>query len=77
YVKSSLTPGSLDVTHYLIKAGVLPYLEKLGFYAAGYGCATCIGNSGPRPDEVSQAIADNGMAVAAVLSGNRDFEGRV
>ncbi|WP_271752126.1 aconitate hydratase AcnA [Cohnella sp. JJ-181] len=77
YVKSSLTPGSLVVTDYLIKSGVLPYLEKLGFYVAGYGCATCIGNSGPLPDEVSQAIADNDMTVAAVLSGNRNFEGRV
>lgn len=77
YVKSSLTPGSLVVTDYLTKAGLLPYLEKLGFYVAGYGCATCIGNSGPLPDEVSQAIADNDMTVAAVISGNRNFEGRV
>jgi len=77
YVKSSLTPGSLVVTDYLTKAGLLPYLEKLGFYVAGYGCATCIGNSGPLPDEVSQAIADNDLTVAAVLSGNRNFEGRV
>ncbi|MBB6679010.1 aconitate hydratase AcnA [Cohnella lubricantis] len=77
YVKSSLTPGSLVVTEYLTKAGLLPYLEKLGFYVAGYGCATCIGNSGPLPDEVSEAIADNDLTVAAVLSGNRNFEGRV
>nr|WP_254450516.1 aconitate hydratase AcnA [Cohnella herbarum] len=77
YVKSSLTPGSLVVTDYLTNAGLLPYLEKLGFYVAGYGCATCIGNSGPLPDEVSAAIADNDLAVAAVLSGNRNFEGRV
>jgi len=77
YVKSSLTPGSLVVTDYLTKSGLLPYLEKLGFYVAGYGCATCIGNSGPLPDEVSQAIADNDLTVAAVLSGNRNFEGRV
>ncbi len=77
YVKSSLTPGSLVVTDYLRKAGLLPYLEKIGFYVAGYGCATCIGNSGPLPDEVSQAIADNDLTVAAVLSGNRNFEGRV
>jgi aconitate hydratase len=77
YVKSSLTPGSLVVTEYLKKAGLLEPLEKLGFYVAGYGCATCIGNSGPLPDEVSQAIADNDMTVAAVLSGNRNFEGRV
>ncbi|MFC5702487.1 aconitate hydratase AcnA [Cohnella faecalis] len=77
YVKSSLTPGSLVVTEYLTKSGLLPYLEKIGFYVAGYGCATCIGNSGPLPDEVSQAIADNDMTVAAVISGNRNFEGRV
>lgn len=77
YVKSSLTPGSLVVTDYLEKAGLLNYLESLGFYVAGYGCATCIGNSGPLPDEVSEAIADNDMTVAAVLSGNRNFEGRV
>ncbi|KOP65035.1 aconitate hydratase [Bacillus sp. FJAT-18019] len=77
YVKSSLTPGSLVVTDYLEKSGLLQYLEALGFYVAGYGCATCIGNSGPLPDEVSEAIADNDMTVAAVLSGNRNFEGRV
>lgn len=77
YVKSSLTPGSLVVTEYLKKAGLLESLEALGFYLAGYGCATCIGNSGPLPDEVSQAIADNDLTVAAVLSGNRNFEGRV
>ncbi|WP_223067016.1 aconitate hydratase AcnA [Paenibacillus caui] len=77
YVKSSLTPGSLVVTEYLKKAGLIEPLEKLGFYVAGYGCATCIGNSGPLPDEVSAAIADNDLTVAAVLSGNRNFEGRV
>ncbi|MBD2848358.1 aconitate hydratase AcnA [Paenibacillus sp. IB182496] len=77
YVKSSLTPGSLVVTDYLTKAGLIEPLEALGFHVAGYGCATCIGNSGPLPDEVSQAIADNDMTVAAVLSGNRNFEGRV
>ncbi|MFD0696863.1 aconitate hydratase AcnA [Paenibacillus sp. GCM10027628] len=77
YVKSSLTPGSLVVTEYLVKAGLLESLEALGFHVAGYGCATCIGNSGPLPDEVSKAIADNDMTVAAVLSGNRNFEGRV
>ncbi|TFE26896.1 aconitate hydratase AcnA [Cohnella luojiensis] len=77
YVKSSLTPGSLVVTDYLNNAGLLPYLEKLGFYVAGYGCATCIGNSGPLPDEVSLAIAENDLSVSAVLSGNRNFEGRV
>jgi len=77
YVKSSLTPGSLVVTEYLAKAGLIEPLEALGFHVAGYGCATCIGNSGPLPDEVSAAIADNDMTVAAVLSGNRNFEGRV
>ncbi|CAH1218755.1 Aconitate/2-methylaconitate hydratase [Paenibacillus plantiphilus] len=77
YVKSSLTPGSLVVTEYLKRAGLLESLEALGFHVAGYGCATCIGNSGPLPDEVSKAIADNDMTVAAVLSGNRNFEGRV
>lgn len=77
YVKSSLTPGSLVVTDYLKKAGLMDALESLGFHVAGYGCATCIGNSGPLPDEVSQAIADNDMTVASVLSGNRNFEGRV
>jgi aconitate hydratase len=77
YVKSSLTPGSLVVTEYLQKAGLIPSLEALGFHVAGYGCATCIGNSGPLPDAVSKAVADNDMTVAAVLSGNRNFEGRV
>lgn len=77
YVKSSLTPGSLVVTEYLTKAGLIEPLEALGFHVAGYGCATCIGNSGPLPDEVSKAIADNDMTVSAVLSGNRNFEGRV
>ncbi|GGA50068.1 aconitate hydratase AcnA [Paenibacillus physcomitrellae] len=77
YVKSSLTPGSLVVTQYLEKAGLIGPLEQLGFHVAGYGCATCIGNSGPLPDEVSAAIADNDLTVAAVLSGNRNFEGRV
>jgi len=77
YVKSSLTPGSLVVTEYLKKANLIEPLEALGFHVAGYGCATCIGNSGPLPDEVSQAIADNDLTVASVLSGNRNFEGRV
>jgi len=77
YVKSSLTPGSLVVTDYLQKSGLMEPLEQLGFHVAGYGCATCIGNSGPLPDEVSHAIAENDMTVASVLSGNRNFEGRV
>jgi aconitate hydratase len=77
FVKSSLTPGSLVVTEYLKKANLIEPLEALGFHVAGYGCATCIGNSGPLPDEVSQAIADHDLTVASVLSGNRNFEGRV
>jgi len=77
YVKTSLTPGSLVVTEYLQKAGLIEPLEALGFHVTGYGCGTCIGNSGPLPDEVSKTIADNDMTVAAVLSGNRNFEGRV
>ena len=77
YVKSSFAPGSLVVTEYLRKAGLLSYLDELGFNVVGYGCTTCIGNSGPLPDEVSEAIEKNNMTVAAVLSGNRNFEGRV
>lgn len=77
FVKSSLTPGSRVVTDYLQESGLLKYLEKLGFYIAGYGCATCIGNSGPLPDAISNAIVDNDLAVASVLSGNRNFEGRI
>ncbi|UJB21622.1 MULTISPECIES: aconitate hydratase AcnA [Lysobacter] len=77
WVKTSLGPGSLVVTDYLKKAGVLSELEKLGFYVVGYGCTTCIGNSGPLPDEVSKGIAEHELVVASVLSGNRNFEGRV
>ena len=77
WVKTSLAPGSLVVTDYLQKAGVLADLEKLGFYLVGYGCTTCIGNSGPLPQAVSQGIVENDLAVAAVLSGNRNFEGRI
>ena len=77
YVKSSLAPGSLIVTDYLKKAGLLPYLEKLGYNVVGYGCATCIGNSGPLAEEVTNAIKENDMTVASVLSGNRNFEGRI
>ncbi|GAB3384499.1 aconitate hydratase AcnA [Lysobacter fragariae] len=77
WVKTSLGPGSLVVTDYLKKAGVLADLEQLGFFVVGYGCTTCIGNSGPLPDEVSKGIAENDLAVASVLSGNRNFEGRV
>ncbi|TYQ18403.1 UNVERIFIED_CONTAM: aconitate hydratase [Acetivibrio alkalicellulosi] len=77
YVKTSLAPGSLVVTDYLQRSGLLPYLEKLGFYIAGYGCTTCIGNSGPLINEVSKAVDENDITVAAVLSGNRNFEGRI
>jgi len=77
WVKTSLGPGSLVVTDYLKKAGVLADLEALGFFVVGYGCTTCIGNSGPLPDEVSKAIAAGDLAVASVLSGNRNFEGRI
>ena len=77
WVKTSLGPGSLVVTDYLKKAGVMKDLEALGFFTVGYGCTTCIGNSGPLPDEVSKGIADNDLVVASVLSGNRNFEGRV
>src|SRR5690606_21550301 len=75
--KTSLGPGSLVVTDYLRKAGVLDDLEKLGFHVVGYGCTTCIGNSGPLPQAVSRGIAENDLAVASVLSGNRNFEGRI
>ncbi len=77
WVKTSLGPGSLVVTDYLKKADVLGDLEKLGFFVVGYGCTTCIGNSGPLPDAVSKGIAESDLAVASVLSGNRNFEGRV
>ena len=77
YVKTSLAPGSTVVTEYLTKSGLLPYLEKIGFGVVGYGCTTCIGNSGPLPDEVREAITSNDLVVSAVLSGNRNFEGRV
>ncbi|MCI2263634.1 aconitate hydratase AcnA [Xanthomonas indica] len=77
WVKTSLGPGSLVVTDYLKKAGVMSDLEQLGFYVVGYGCTTCIGNSGPLPEDVSAAIAQDDLVVASVLSGNRNFEGRV
>ncbi|HVP17870.1 MAG TPA: aconitate hydratase AcnA [Spirochaetia bacterium] len=77
YVKTSLAPGSRAVTRYLDSAGLTPYLEALGFHLVGYGCTTCIGNSGPLPEEVSKAVAENDLTVAAVLSGNRNFEGRI
>jgi len=77
WVKTSLAPGSKVVTDYLKHAGLLPYLERLRFHLVGYGCTTCIGNSGPLPEEVSKAVAENKLVVASVLSGNRNFEGRV
>jgi aconitate hydratase len=77
WVKTSLAPGSKVVMDYLEKTGLQPYLEKLKFHLVGYGCTTCIGNSGPLPDAVSKAVKDNDLVVAAVLSGNRNFEGRV
>ena len=77
WVKTSMAPGSQVVSDYYDKAGLWPYLEKLGFYLVGYGCTTCIGNSGPLPDEISAAVNDNDLAVTAVLSGNRNFEGRI
>ena len=77
WVKTTLAPGSKVVMNYYEKAGLIPYLDKLGFNLVGYGCVTCIGNSGPLPAEVSQAVNENDLAVAAVLSGNRNFEGRI
>ncbi|MCX7568799.1 aconitate hydratase AcnA [Tumebacillus sp. DT12] len=77
YVKTSLAPGSRVVADYLAKADLLKPLEALNFHITGYGCTTCIGNSGPLPEEVSQAIADNDLTVTSVLSGNRNFEGRI
>ncbi|MBN1965352.1 MAG: aconitate hydratase AcnA, partial [Anaerolineae bacterium] len=77
YVKTSLAPGSRVVTEYLTESGLLPYLEQLGFYVVGYGCTTCIGNSGPLPQQVAQAIQDYDLVAASVSSGNRNFEGRI
>jgi aconitate hydratase len=77
WVKTSLAPGSLIVTEYYKAAGLLEYLAELGFNIVGYGCTTCIGNSGPLPDDVSKIVKDNNLVVASVLSGNRNFEGRI
>ncbi len=77
WVKSSLAPGSKVVTQYLDEAGLTPHLEQLGFHTVGYGCTTCIGNSGPLPEAISKAIVDAELAVCAVLSGNRNFEARI
>ena len=77
WVKTTLAPGSKVVTEYYEKAGLMDDLEKLGFYLVGYGCTTCIGNSGPLPEPISKAVQENDLAVTAVLSGNRNFEGRI
>ncbi len=77
WVKTSLAPGSQVVTEYLTAAGLLPYLEQLKFHVVGYGCTTCIGNSGPLADPIQKAVVDNGLVVTAILSGNRNFEARV
>jgi aconitate hydratase len=77
YVKTSLAPGSRVVTDYLEKADLIEPLAELGFSVVGYGCTTCIGNSGPLPDQVVKAITSENLVVAAVLSGNRNFEGRI
>jgi aconitate hydratase len=77
WVKTSMAPGSQVVTDYYEKAALWPYLEKLGYHLVGYGCTTCIGNSGPLPEEVHQAVHDADLAVVSVLSGNRNFEGRI
>jgi len=77
WVKTSLAPGSKVVTDYLDRAGLTGYLEKLKFNTVGYGCTTCIGNSGPLPEEISRIVDENGLVVASVLSGNRNFEGRI
>jgi aconitate hydratase len=77
WVKTSLAPGSKVVTEYYEKAGLTPYLEELGFYTVGYGCTTCIGNSGPLPEEISRGVSQGDLVVCAVLSGNRNFEARI
>ena len=77
WVKTSLAPGSKVVTEYLAKAGLQTYLDALGFNLVGYGCTTCIGNSGPLPDEIAAEVREHGLVVASVLSGNRNFEGRI
>jgi aconitate hydratase len=77
WVKTSLAPGSQVVTDYLHAAGLLPYLEQLKFHVVGYGCTTCIGNSGPLPEPIQNAVTDNGLVVTSILSGNRNFEARV
>src|SRR5262249_5264056 len=77
WVKTSLAPGSRVVSDYLKDTGLMPYLDSVLFHLVGYGCTTCIGNSGPLPEPVASAVKDNSLVVAAVLSGNRNFEGRI
>ena len=77
WVKTSLAPGSRVVTDYYVKSGLMPYLDALRFQVVGYGCTTCIGNSGPLPTDVSKSIEDHGLVAVSVLSGNRNFEGRI
>ena len=77
WVKTTLAPGSKVVMDYYERAGLVPYLDKLGFNLVGYGCTTCIGNSGPLPEAISAAVDENDLAVVSVLSGNRNFEGRI
>src|SRR5436189_477503 len=77
WVKTSLSPGSKVVTEYFNDAGLMEPLQQLGFHLTGYGCMTCIGNSGPLPEAISKTINEKGLVAAAVLSGNRNFEGRV
>ncbi len=77
WVKTSLAPGSRVVTDYYKRSGLLPFLDRLGFQVVGYGCTTCIGNSGPLPEDVSKSIEEHGLVAVAVLSGNRNFEGRI
>ena len=77
WVKTSLAPGSKVVTEYLDRAGLTEYLDELGFNLVGYGCTTCIGNSGPLPTEISAVVQDSDLAAVSVLSGNRNFEGRI
>src|SRR5262249_7624627 len=77
WVKTTLAPGSKVVMDYYERAGLVPYLEKLGFHLVGYGCTTCIGTSGPLPEEASQQVAEGDLSVVSVLSGNRNFEGRI
>ncbi len=77
WVKTSLAPGSKVVTEYLVKSGLQPYLDELGFNLVGYGCTTCIGNSGPLPEDIAADVREHGLVVASVLSGNRNFEGRI